>query len=62
MTGLAVLLLAARKVAMRRSAELTVVRARGASLRQVDEAIARSQPNLTARHAGGRKSISVRVL
>jgi putative ABC transport system permease protein len=34
-TGLAVLLLAARMVAMRRSAELTVVRARGASLRQV---------------------------
>ncbi|MGH3210827.1 MAG: hypothetical protein ACRDNO_24035, partial [Trebonia sp.] len=34
-TGLTVLLLAARMVAMRRSAELTVVRARGASLRQV---------------------------
>ena len=34
-TGLAVLLLAARMVALRRSAELAVVRARGASLRQV---------------------------
>ena len=34
-TGLAVLLLAARMVAMRRSAELTVIRARGASLWQV---------------------------
>jgi putative ABC transport system permease protein len=34
-TGLAVLLLAARMVAMRRSAELTLVRARGASLLQV---------------------------
>ena len=34
-TGLTVLLLAARMVAMRRSAELTVIRARGASLRQV---------------------------
>jgi putative ABC transport system permease protein len=33
--GLAVLLLAARMVAMRRSAELTVIRARGASLRQI---------------------------
>jgi putative ABC transport system permease protein len=33
--GLAVLLLAARMVAMRRSAEITVVRARGASLRQI---------------------------
>ncbi len=34
-TGVAVLLLAARMVAMRRSAELTVVRARGASLWQL---------------------------
>jgi putative ABC transport system permease protein len=34
-TGLAVLLLAGRMVAMRRSAELTVIRARGASLRQI---------------------------
>jgi putative ABC transport system permease protein len=34
-TGLAVLLLAARMVAMRRSAELAVIRARGASLWQV---------------------------
>ena len=34
-TGLTVLLLAARMVAMRRSAELTVIRARGASLRHV---------------------------
>ena len=34
-TGLAVLLLAARMVAMRRSAELTMIRARGASLWQV---------------------------
>jgi putative ABC transport system permease protein len=33
--GLAVLLLAARMVAMRRSGEITVVRARGASLRQI---------------------------
>jgi putative ABC transport system permease protein len=33
--GLAVLLLAARMVAMRRSSEITVIRARGASLRQV---------------------------
>jgi putative ABC transport system permease protein len=33
--GLAVLLLAARMVAMRRSAEITVIRARGASLRQI---------------------------
>jgi putative ABC transport system permease protein len=33
--GLAVLLLAARMVAMRRSPEITVIRARGASLRQV---------------------------
>jgi putative ABC transport system permease protein len=34
-TGLAVLLLAGRMVAMRRSAELAVIRARGASLRQI---------------------------
>ena len=34
-TGLAVLLLAARMVAMRRRGELTVIRARGASLRQI---------------------------
>jgi putative ABC transport system permease protein len=34
-TGLAVLLLAGRMVAMRRSAELTLIRARGASLRQI---------------------------
>jgi putative ABC transport system permease protein len=34
-TGLVVLLLAARMIALRRSAELAVVRARGASLRQV---------------------------
>jgi putative ABC transport system permease protein len=34
-TGLAVLLLAGRMVAMRRRAELTVIRARGASLRQI---------------------------
>jgi putative ABC transport system permease protein len=34
-TGLAVLLLAGRMVAMRRSAELTLMRARGASLRQI---------------------------
>jgi putative ABC transport system permease protein len=33
--GLAVLLLAARMVAMRRSAEITVIRARGGSLRQI---------------------------
>jgi putative ABC transport system permease protein len=33
--GLAVLLLAARMVAMRRSPEITVIRARGASLRQI---------------------------
>ena len=33
--GLAVLLLAARTVAMRRSAEITVIRARGGSLRQI---------------------------
>ena len=33
--GLAVLLLAARMVAMRRSSEITVIRARGASLRQI---------------------------
>ena len=35
MTGLAVLLLAGRMVAMRRRAELAVIRARGASLRQI---------------------------
>ena len=40
--GLAVLLLAARMVAMRRSAELTVVRARGASLLQVGLSMARA--------------------
>ena len=34
-TGLAVLLLAARMVAMRRRGELAVIRARGASLRQI---------------------------
>ena len=41
-TGLAVLLLAARMVAQRRSAELTVVRARGASLGQVGFATGRA--------------------
>ena len=34
-TGLAVLLLAGRMVAMRRRGELAVIRARGASLRQI---------------------------
>ena len=38
---LAVLLLAARMVAMRRSAEITVIRARGASLRQIAAATGR---------------------
>jgi putative ABC transport system permease protein len=41
-TGLAALLLAARMVAMRRSAELGVIRARGASLRQVSLATGRA--------------------
>ena len=41
-TGLAVLLLAARMVAQRRSAELTVVRARGASLGQLGFATGRA--------------------
>jgi putative ABC transport system permease protein len=41
-TGLAVLLLAARMVAMHRSAELTVIRARGASLWQVGLATGRA--------------------
>ena len=39
--GLAVLLLAARMVAMRRSAEITVIRARGGSLRQIAVAAGR---------------------
>jgi putative ABC transport system permease protein len=41
-TGLAVLLLAARMLAMRRAAELTLVRARGASLWQVGTAAGRA--------------------